>query len=538
MSTRPIRRALLAVVRQDRHRRAWPAPFASGASQLVSSGGTAAALREAGVDVTEVADVTGFPEMLGGRVKTLHPAIHAGLLADQRDPGAPGPDRGAGDRAVRPGRVQPVPVPRDGRGRRELRGHDREDRHRRPRDGASEREELRVGRGRREPGALRARSWTSSRSRTASRVPPGSPWRPRRSRTPRPTTPPSPDGSRSRGPTRTRCLTSSGSPTRRSRTCATARTRTSAARCSPRRRARACWAAPRCSRARRCRSTTGSTRGRRHDLVHALPDGACVIVKHNNPCGVAALGDAAASYRGAFACDEVSAFGGIVAFRGACDETAAEAMREVFTEVVIAPSFTDDALRGVRRASEPAGRARAARAGAWLGRPHAARRCADPGRRRGPGDPRRTGRSCRAGSPSATEWRDLELAWTIAWRVKSNTIVFVKDGATVGVGAGQMSRVDASWIAARKAGERARGAVCASDAFFPFPDALEVAADAGCTAVIHPGGSKGDEDVLAAAEAPGDGGRPHRDAPLPPLVGGTSSRPGPRTPAPAFAGAR
>jgi len=105
--------------------------------------------------------------------------------------------------------------------------------------------------------------------------------------------------------------------------------------------------------------------------------------------------------------------------------------------------------------------------------------------------------------PTSDEWSDLELAWTIAWRVKSNTIVLVKDGATVGVGAGQMSRVDSSWIAARKAGGRAAGAVLASDAFFPFPDALEVAADAGCTAVIHPGGSKGDEAVLAAAEARG-----------------------------------
>jgi len=102
--------------------------------------------------------------------------------------------------------------------------------------------------------------------------------------------------------------------------------------------------------------------------------------------------------------------------------------------------------------------------------------------------------------PTTREWDDLELAWTVAWRVKSNTIVLVKDGATVGVGAGQMSRVDSSWIAARKAGEGARGAVVASDAFFPFPDALEVAADAGCTAVIHPGGSKGDEEVLAVAE--------------------------------------
>jgi len=105
--------------------------------------------------------------------------------------------------------------------------------------------------------------------------------------------------------------------------------------------------------------------------------------------------------------------------------------------------------------------------------------------------------------PSAAEWADLTLAWTIAWRVKSNTITLVRDGATVGVGAGQMSRVDAAWIAVRKAGDRAAGAVLASDAFFPFPDALEVAADAGCTAVIHPGGSKGDDEVLAAAEARG-----------------------------------
>jgi phosphoribosylaminoimidazolecarboxamide formyltransferase / IMP cyclohydrolase len=105
--------------------------------------------------------------------------------------------------------------------------------------------------------------------------------------------------------------------------------------------------------------------------------------------------------------------------------------------------------------------------------------------------------------PTDDEWRDLLLAWTIAWRVKSNTIVLVRDGATVGIGAGQMSRVDSSWIATRKAGDRAKGASLASDAFFPFPDALEVAADAGATAVIHPGGSKGDESVLQAAEERG-----------------------------------
>ena len=127
------------------------------------------------------------------------------------------------------------------------------------------------------------------------------------------------------------------------------------------------------------------------------------------------------------------------------------------------------------------------------------------------------GRSCPRREPTEDEWRDLLLAWTIAWRVKSNTIVLVRDGATVGVGAGQMSRVDSSWIATRKAGDRAKGASLASDAFFPFPDALEVAADAGATAVIHPGGSKGDDDVIGRGGTR-DGGRAHRTPPLPALT--------------------
>jgi phosphoribosylaminoimidazolecarboxamide formyltransferase/IMP cyclohydrolase len=106
-------------------------------------------------------------------------------------------------------------------------------------------------------------------------------------------------------------------------------------------------------------------------------------------------------------------------------------------------------------------------------------------------------------APTEREWADLELAWTVAAAVRSNAIVLVRDGATVGIGAGQMSRVDASFLAVRKAGDRARGAVLASDAFFPFPDALEVAGDAGVTAVVHPGGSVRDEEVLRAAEARG-----------------------------------
>ena len=106
-------------------------------------------------------------------------------------------------------------------------------------------------------------------------------------------------------------------------------------------------------------------------------------------------------------------------------------------------------------------------------------------------------------APTDDEWRDLLFAWTVAASVKSNTIVLAADRATVGIGAGQMSRVDAAWIAARKAGERAKGAVMASDAFFPFPDALEVGVEAGITAVIHPGGSIRDAEVLEVAERHG-----------------------------------
>jgi phosphoribosylaminoimidazolecarboxamide formyltransferase / IMP cyclohydrolase len=198
----------------------------------------------------------------------------------------------------------------------------------------------------------------------------------------------------------------------------------------------------------------------------------------------------------------VSAFGGIVAFHGDADGAAADAMREVFTEVVVAQGFTAEAmgvfaerenLRVVRAPSDPGSglNVRPMQGGALVqDRDVVTERRAD----------------CKVMSsrePTAGEWDDLLFAWQVAWRVKSNAIVFAKDAATVGIGAGQMSRVDSAWIAARKAGERATGAVMASDAFFPFPDALQVAADVGVTAVIHPGGSVRDEEVLQVAERHG-----------------------------------
>jgi phosphoribosylaminoimidazolecarboxamide formyltransferase/IMP cyclohydrolase len=238
------------------------------------------------------------------------------------------------------------------------------------------------------------------------------------------------------------------------------------------------------------------------DLASALPENAAVIVKHNNPCGVA-LGDTPAeAYANAFACDTVSAFGGIVAFHGACDLTAAEAMADVFTEVVVAPAFSDESLAAfAERKNLRVVRAPIERDTGLDIRPI-------------PGGALVQDRDMivetpaewkvvSSREPSERERRDLELAWIVAWRVKSNAIVFAKDGATVGVGAGQMSRVDAAWIAVRKANGRAAGAVMASDAFFPFPDAIEVAADAGITAVAHPGGSIRDDETLAAAEARG-----------------------------------
>jgi phosphoribosylaminoimidazolecarboxamide formyltransferase / IMP cyclohydrolase len=239
-----------------------------------------------------------------------------------------------------------------------------------------------------------------------------------------------------------------------------------------------------------------------YDLAIALPEGSCVIVKHNNPCGAAARATPAASYAAAFECDTVSAFGGVVAYHGTCDGAAADAMRDVFTEVVVAPGFDAAALATFSSRSnlrivrapldQPKGFDIRTLPGGALVQDHDA-----------VDETRDSFEVASSREPTDDEWDDLLFAWTIAWRVKSNTIVFARDRATVGIGAGQMSRVDSSWIAARKAGDRAKGAVVASDAFFPFPDALEVAAEAGCTAVIHPGGSKGDEEVLKAAEGHG-----------------------------------
>ena len=237
---------------------------------------------------------------------------------------------------------------------------------------------------------------------------------------------------------------------------------------------------------------------------------ACVIVKHANPCGAALGADAAEAYGKAFATDPTSAFGGIIALDVTVDGAAASAIARQFVEVLIAPAFTDDALAVFRAKANTRLLQIALPTDAGLGRN------AEDVKRVGSGllvqtadrhdlaDRDLVVRTRRA--PTAAERRDLLFAWRVATYVKSNAIVFARGDATVGVGAGQMSRLDSARIAAIKAGAAGLslvGSAVASDAFFPFRDGLDVVADAGATAVIQPGGSVRDDEVIAAADERG-----------------------------------
>jgi phosphoribosylaminoimidazolecarboxamide formyltransferase/IMP cyclohydrolase len=498
---RAVRRALLAVYDKSGVVELARELAALGVS-LVSSGGTAAALREAGSDVTPVEDVTGFPEMLDGRVKTLHPRIHAGLLADTRKPehleqlaehgiepfdlvvvnlypfretvasgagvddviekidiGGPAMIRAAAKN------FESVAVVVDPSGYAEIL------------------EELR-GRGGLS-GDTRERLAAAAFAHTAAYDAAVAGWFAER-------------GTASGLPgfvglalEKIADLRYGENPHQRG---ALYRETSGGAAGGP-----GPLGGARVLQGKDMSFNNWLDAEAAYSLVAALPATACVIVKHNNPCGAAVAATQDEAYRRAFECDTVSAFGGIVAFDAPCTAAAAEAMRDVFTEVVIAPGYEEDALAAfgerqnlrVLEAPLPA-------PGGLDVRPMPGGALVED--RDVVTERREDFRVVSSREPTEDEWRDLLLAWTIAWRVKSNTIVLVRDGATVGIGAGQMSRVDSSWIATRKAGDRAKGASLASDAFFPFPDALEVAADAGATAVIHPGGSKGDDAVLQAAE--------------------------------------
>ena len=243
------------------------------------------------------------------------------------------------------------------------------------------------------------------------------------------------------------------------------------------------------------------------ELVAELEGPACAIIKHANPCGVAIASSLVDAFEKALACDPVSAFGGIIALNRSLDLATVEALGDLFVEVIVAPDADADAreLLAERRnlrllltggMPDPGATGRTVRqvAGGFLvqGR--------DDGRTTAADIEVVTERA-----PTRAEIADLLFAFTVGKHVKSNTIVYVRDGATVGIGAGQMSRIDAAHIAARKGAEHAGTTPCvvASDAFFPFADGLLAAIEAGGTAVIQPGGSIRDDEIIAAANEAG-----------------------------------
>ena len=242
------------------------------------------------------------------------------------------------------------------------------------------------------------------------------------------------------------------------------------------------------------------------DAVREFERPAAVVVKHTNPCGVAVASTLAEAVRSARDADSVSAYGGIVALNREVDADAARALAETFLECIVAPSFADAALSVLRAKKN----LRLLATGAWLGADHAARTFKRVGgglvvqdRDATAAGEVSSGRVVTRRAPTPGEQAALEFAWRVCKHVKSNAIVLAQGDVTVGVGAGQMSRVVSVQIACEKAGTKARGSVLASDAFFPFADGVEAAGRAGVTAVAQPGGSVRDDEVIAAADTLG-----------------------------------
>ncbi len=233
---------------------------------------------------------------------------------------------------------------------------------------------------------------------------------------------------------------------------------------------------------------------------------ACAIIKHTTPCGLATGTDALNAYQKALACDPVSAFGSVIAFSVPVDAATAEAISSLFVECIVAPSFADEAvdILGKKKnlrvlagsAQWPAGGMDFKRVRGGLLVQDRAPTATDPAR----------WETVTKRQPTEQEQRDLAFAWRSVASVKSNAIVLVRDGATIGIGAGQMSRVDSSFLAAHKAqsaGHATAGSALGSDAFFPFRDGIDQAAAAGVTAIVQPGGSVRDAEVIAAADEHG-----------------------------------
>ena len=483
--------------------------------ELVSSGGTAAALADAGIAVTEVADVTGFPEMPGGLVKTLHPAVHAGILADTADPGhvAYLAEQGVEpfDLVVcnlYPFRSDPsiglIDIGGPTMVRAAAKNHARVGVVTDPADYDTVLVEVT------EDGVLSAASRTrlarAAFAHTAAYDAAIVGWLDGEGDGAQPVGD-RPVGDQSAGEQPAGDLPD---------TVHLALERVQGLR----------YGENPHQRGARYRSvgTEGWWDGvvqhaglalsylnlfdadAAWSLVHDLGDDPAVaIIKHANPCGASVASDLATAYQRAFECDERSAFGGIVALNRPLDTATVERMvAAAQADVVIAPGYgkgTIDALRARRKntrileAKPPTGdrlQLRQLSGGAYLVQDahHFATTRAD-------------WRVVTEAQPTEDQWRDAELAWRVGGWVKSNSIVLVKDATAWGIGAGQQNRVEAGQIAAAKAAGRAAGGAAASDAFYPFPDGIDAAADAGVAVVIQPGGAMRDDDIIAAADRHG-----------------------------------
>ncbi len=481
--------------------------------ELVSTGGTARALKEAGLTVLDVSELTGFPEMMDGRVKTLHPKVHGGLLAIRDNAQHAAAMQGHGikpidllvvnlypfEATVAKGAayddcIENIDIGGPAMIRAAAKNHADVTVVVEPSDYAAVLAELAQ-----HSGAtmlpLRQKLAAKAYARTAAYDAAISNWFAETLQDPAP-------DYRAFGGKLAEALRYGENP---HQSAAFYRTPNE----------RAGVATARQVQGKQLSYNNINDTDAAYECVAEFDPArtaACVIVKHANPCGVAEGTTLVDAYRKALACDSTSAFGGIVALNRKLDAEAARAIVEIFTEVIIAPDASEEAVAIVAAKKN----LRLLLAGALP-------------------DPRASGltvKSVAGGllvqsrdnavvdemqlktvtrrAPTEAELRDLRFAFRVAKHVKSNTIVYAKDNATVGIGAGQMSRVDSARIAARKAEDAAKelklpapltkGSVVASDAFFPFPDGLLVAVEAGATAVIQPGGSMRDADVIKAAD--------------------------------------
>ena len=506
----PVRRALLSV--SDKSGLVdFARALARHGAELLSTGGTARTLREAGLAVTEVSAVTGFPEILDGRVKTLAPQIHAGILArrDRTEHLADLDRHGiapidlvavtlypfedtVGSHASYADCIEQIDIGGPAMIRAAAKNHHAVAIATDPSQYASIAQELAQHGG--TTLATRRRLAAEAFARTASYDAAIASWFASQQGDP------FPPRLMLAGALRQR-LRYGENPHQQAAFYVTD--------------ARPGVATAKQVQGKELSYNNIADTDAAYECVAEFDDPAIVIVKHANPCGVAVAPTLAEAWDKALRCDPVSAFGGIVAANRRLDRAVAEKIASMFTEVVIAPDATEDAkavfaakknLRllvagGVPDPAVPGLVVRTVRGG-FLAQTNDAARI-----------DRATLRVVTKRAPTERELVDLIFAFRVAKHVKSNAIVYAKDGATVGIGAGQMSRVDAARIAAWKAAEVAKlagldgslahGAVVASDAFFPFADGLIAAAEAGATAVIQPGGSVRDAEVIAAADERG-----------------------------------